>query len=168
MIKCNETFSDIVEVWPFAEGKIAYTVPFNVRSRTLKLADLGVESLEQLLLDKSFYTIGDVGEDSLGVEMEERQTNLKSTTKFSSGGRSFDISLTLIINEKSIKSANMMDELESTRHDFLLKCADGDYLFVRSAEMSYRCIVEEEIADSYQQKLSISCENYNGIQRFIV
>ena len=168
MIKCNETFSDIVEVWPFAEGKIAYTVPFNVRSRTLKLADLGVESLEQLLLDKSFYTIGDVGEDSLGVEMEERQTNLKSTTKFSSGGRSFDISLTLIINEKSIKSANMMDELESTRHDFLLKCADGDYLFVRSAEMSYRCIVEEEIADSYQQKLSISFENYNGIQRFIV
>lgn len=168
MIKCNETFSDIVEVWPFAEGKIAYTVPFNVRSRTLKLADFGVESLEQLLLDKSFYTIGDVGEDSLGVEMEERQTNLKSTTKFSSGGRSFDISLTLIINEKSIKSANMMDELESTRHDFLLKCADGDYLFVRSAEMSYRCIVEEEIADSYQQKLSISFENYNGIQRFIV
>ena len=89
----------------------------------------------------------------------------KNATKYTSAGRAFDVSLVLIISEKSKVSANMMDKVESTRHDFIVRCADGEQLLVRSAEMAYKCVAEEEFAEGYQQKLTLTMENYNGIQR---
>ena len=76
---------------------------------------------------------------------------MKSTTKYTSAGRAFDVSLVLIISEKSKVSANMMDKVESTRHDFIVRCADGEQLLVRSAEMAYKCVAEEEFAEGLEE-----------------
>jgi hypothetical protein len=73
--------------------------------------------------------------------------------------------LVLIISEKRDISANMMDSIEANRHDFIVRCVDGEHLLVRSAEMAYKCVAEEEFAEGYQQKLTLTMENYNGIQR---
>lgn len=165
MMICKETYSDIVQVWPFKAGEILYATPFNVRRRIVPISELGVLNLKSLLEGRPSYSVGESYSDANCVEMEERKCVLKSATKFSSVGRTFEVSLSLIINEKSTLSANMMDEIESESHDFIVMCVDGDYLLVRSLEMSYRCTAEEEIAENYQQKLTIKLENYNGIQR---
>lgn len=165
MIKCRETFDDIVMVWPFAEGEINYKIPFNVRSRTIAVSDMGAETLSDLCKGKPYYSIGENYEEADCVELAERKCSLKATSKHISSGRAFDVSLVLIINEKSVVSATMMDQLESSRHDFIVQCADGSHLLVRSANMAYKCVSEEEFAESYQQKLTFTLENYNGIQR---
>lgn len=165
MITCKESFSDIVMVWPFAVGDISYKVPFNVRNRNISASDMGVSALSELTKGKTYYSVGENYEDSDCIELEERKCTLKSTTKYSSAGRAFDVVLTLIISEKSDVSATMMDEMEAERHDFIVQCADGTQLLIRSAEMGYKCVVEEEFAENYQQKITITLENYNGIQR---
>lgn len=154
-------------VWPFAEGEIEYQVPFNVRSRSVKASELGVTSITDLTKGRPYYSVGENYEDTDCIELEERKCTLKSTTKYTSAGRAFDVSLVLIINEKSVVSAAMMDKVETSRHDFIVQCADGEQLLVRSAEMGYKCVAEEEFAESYQQKLTVTMENYNGIQRII-
>lgn len=165
MVTCKETFVDIVMVWPFAEGEINYQVPFNVRGRSVKVSELGVTSITDLTNDRPYYSVGENYEEADCIELEERKCTLKSTTKYTSAGRAFDVSLVLIISEKSVVSATMMDKVEATRHDFIVQCADGEQLLVRSAEMGYKCVAEEEFSESYQQKLTITLENYNGIQR---
>lgn len=167
MVTCKETFVDIVMVWPFAEGEIEYLIPFNVRSRSVKASELGVTSIADLTKGRPYYSVGENYEDTDCIELEERKCTLKSTTKYTSAGRAFDVSLVLIINEKSVVSAAMMDKVETSRHDFIVQCADGEQLLVRSAEMGYKCVAEEEFAESYQQKLTVTMENYNGIQRII-
>lgn len=152
-------------VWPFAEGEINYLIPFNVRSRSVKASELGVTSITDLTKGRPYYSVGENYEDTDCIELEERKCTLKSTTKYTSAGRAFDVSLVLIINEKSVVSAAMMDKVETSRHDFIVQCADGEQLLVRSAEMGYKCVAEEEFAESYQQKLTVTMENYNGIQR---
>lgn len=152
-------------VWPFAEGEINYLIPFNVRSRSVKASELGVTSIADLTKGRPYYSVGENYEDTDCIELEERKCTLKSTTKYTSAGRAFDVSLVLIINEKSVVSAAMMDKVETSRHDFIVQCADGEQLLVRSAEMGYKCVAEEEFAESYQQKLTVTMENYNGIQR---
>lgn len=154
-------------VWPFAEGEIEYLIPFNVRSRSVKASELGVTSIADLTKGRPYYSVGENYEDTDCIELEERKCTLKSTTKYTSAGRAFDVSLVLIINEKSVVSAAMMDKVETSRHDFIVQCADGEQLLVRSAEMGYKCVAEEEFAESYQQKLTVTMENYNGIQRII-
>ena len=168
MVTCRESFQDIVAVWPLAEGTIQYKVPFNVRIRSVTPQDLGVTDMADLTKNRPYYSIGENYEDGDCIELEERKSVLKSATKYSSAGRSFDVSLLLIINEKSTTSVSMMDTLESTRHDFIVQCADGEMLLVRSAEMAYKCVTEEEFYETYQQKITITMENYNGIQRVIV
>ena len=165
MVTCKEAFVDIVAVWPFAAGEINYQVPFNVRSRKVTAAELGVTSLDDLLKDRNYYSVGENYEDVNCVEMEERKCTLKSPTKYTSAGRAFDVSLVMIISEKSEISANMMDSIEANRHDFIVRCVDGEHLLVRSAEMAYKCVAEVEFAEGYQQKLTLTMENYNGIQR---
>jgi len=165
MVTCKEAFVDIVAVWPFAAGEIDFKVPFNVRTRSVSSSDLGVTSVSDLLKDRPYYSVGENYDDANCIEIEERKCTLKSTTKYTSAGRAFDVSLVLIISEKSKVSANMMDKVESTRHDFIVRCADGEQLLVRSAEMAYKCVAEEEFAEGYQQKLTLTMENYNGIQR---
>lgn len=165
MVTCKEAFVDIVMVWPFAVGEIDYKVPFNVRGRSVKVSELGVSSIADLTKGRTYYSVGENYEETDCIELEERKCTLKSTTKYTSAGRAFDVSLVLIINEKSEISAAMMDKVETFRHDFIVQCADGEQLLVRSAEMGYKCVAEEEFAESYQQKLTITMENYNGIQR---
>lgn len=164
-MECRELFSDIVAVWPFAVGEINYKVPFNVRSRNVAVTDLGVSVMFDLLNGRPYYSVGENYNDTDCIELEERKCTLKSTTKYTSAGRAFDVNLVLIISEKSNLSATMMDKVEATRHDFIVQCADGEQLLVRSAEMGYKCVAEEDFAEIYQQKLTITMENYNGIQR---
>lgn len=165
MAECRESFADIVAVWPFLAGEIKYKVPFNVRSRKVSVNEIGVSSLDTLLKNRGYYSVGENYEDSKCVEIEERKCILKSASKRTISGRSYDVSLVLIINEKSDNSATMMDEIEMDRHDFIVQCADSSYLLVRSVEMGYKCVAEEEISENYQQKLTITMTNYNGIQR---
>jgi hypothetical protein len=165
MQNCRESFSDIVSIWPFAAGEIKFQTPFNVRTRKVTVLNLGVNSLEELLKNRDYYSVGKNYEDANCVEIEERKCVLKSTTKYSSSGRSFDVQLVLIISEKSALSANLMDKIEADRHDFVVRCADGEHLLVRSVDMSYKCVVKEDFAENYQQEINITMENYNGIQR---
>lgn len=163
---CKETFSDIVAVYPVQAGKISYTVPFNVRMRTYSLSQLGVSSIESLIEKSvSYYSIGDDYTSPTVIELEERKSTLKSVTKETAGGRVYDVTLTLIINENSDKSANLMDGLMASRHDFIVQLANGDYLILRTGECGYLCKGEENFAESYQQKLTIAIQNLNGIQR---
>lgn len=165
MIQCKESFFDIVAVWPLAAGSISYTVPFNVRSRTITPAELGATDMETFLKDEKHYSVGENYDESDVVEIEERKCSVKSTTKYTSAGRAFDVSLVLIISEKSTLSVQMMDEIEASAHDFIIQCVDGELLLVRSADNAYKCVAEEEVAEGYQQKLTLTLENYNGIQR---
>ena len=162
---CRESFSDIVAVYPFAVGDIKFQVPFNVRDRQITPKQMGVSSLDDLIKDRTYYSVGDEHESDKVIEIEERKCVVKSATKYTSAGRAFDVSLTLIINEKSTKSVTLMDEIESVEHDFIIQCVDGDMLLVRCAPLGYRCTAEEEVAEVYQQKLAVSFENINGIQR---
>lgn len=165
---CLESYVDIVAVWPFGKDEINYSVPFNVRKRFITPAEMGAESLSALIDGRSSYSVGEDYSDATTVELEERKSTLKSTGKTSAAGRAYDVVLTLIINEKSTKSANLMDDLEGARHDFIVQLADGENLLIRSAENAYRCVAEEDFKESYQQKITITLENYNGIQRISV
>lgn len=166
-MNCKEAFSDIVAVWPFADGEISYKIPFNVRARNVSVSELGADSVSALTAGRIHYSVGEDYSDASTIEIEERKCSVKSTTKYTSAGRAFDVVLTLVISEKSTISAKTMDDMEAARHDFLLQCADGEYLFVRSAQMAYRCVTEEDFSEVYQQKITVTMENYNGIQRVV-
>lgn len=163
---CKETFSDIVAVYPIGADVIGYTVPFNVRMRTYTLAQLGVTGIDELTAKANgYYSIGEEYAVGNVVELEERESSLKSVTKETTAARMYEVTLTLIINENSDKSANLMDRLIAQRHDMVVQLANGEYLLVRTGECAYLCKGEENFAKNYQQKLTISVQNINGIQR---
>lgn len=170
-MECKETFEDIVSVWPFAQGEIEYRVPYLVRKRVLTTDDLGLTdgaTIGSLLQGKPCYTIGEDWQSDHSVEIEERKNVLKSTTKSAKYGRSFEISLTLQVIYNNVQSVSLMDSLERTPHDFLLLLASGDYLLLRTDYSTYLCKSEEQFGESYTQKLTITAECYNGIQRISV
>lgn len=174
-LKCNETFSDILEVWPFVAGDIKFTTPFQVRKRIVTLSELGIQpdgsgnrKLSSLLSGRDYYSVGEDYGDDHAICLEERKAQLKSTSKMSAYGRSHELSLTLVVSDKGDKSVNMMDEIERARHDFILMTSDNQYLLVRSVENLYSVKSEEDFSENYQQKLTINMENINGIQRIIL
>lgn len=168
-LTCKETFSDIVAVYPIEAEEMAYTVPFNVRTRTYTLAQMGVADMDTLLAKSDYrYSIGEDYTSDTTIEIEERKSTLKSATKETSAGRVYDVTLTLIINENSTKSANFMDSITNKRHDFVVQIANGELLLIRTGECAYTCKAEENFAESYQQKLTISVQNLNGIQRISI
>ena len=59
MAECRESFADIVAVWPFLAGEIKYKVPFNVRSRKVSVNEIGVSSLDALLKNRGYYSVGE-------------------------------------------------------------------------------------------------------------
>lgn len=169
--ECKDTFEDIVSVWPFAKGEIAYQLPYNVRLRTLQLHHLGLTdggTLSALTADRPYYTIGEDYQSDNSVELEERKSILKSSTKYSESGRRFDVSLTLQVVHNSRLSLSLMDHIESDPSDFLVLIASGEYLLVRTDELTYRCKSEEQFGNTYTQKLTITASCYNGIQRIEV
>ena len=172
--KCNETFSDILEVWAFEAGEIDFQIPFSVRKRTVTLEELGIlpdesgkRSLSSLLSGRYYYSVGEDYEDDYAIEIEDRKNQLKSTSKISTYGRSSELSLVLVVNDKSTHSIALMDDIERKRHDFILTTSDQEHLLVRSVENLYSVKSEEDFSEKYQQKLTIRLENINGIQRII-
>ena len=165
MVTCKEAFVDIVAVWPFAEGEIDFKVPFNVRTRSVSASDLGVTSVSDLLKDRPYYSVGENYDDADCIEIEERKCTLKSTTKYTSAGRAFDVSLVLIISEKSEKSVIMADELSSKAHDFIVLLGDGNYVLLRCDENAYKTSIEETYSLYYELKITANMETYNGVIR---
>lgn len=167
-MECRETFEDIISVWPFLKGEIDFQIPYSVRKRTLSMTDLGLadgESLSALTDGRPYYTIGEDYQSEQSVELQERKSVLKSATKYAQYGRSFDTSLSLQVLFNRTPSLSLMDEIEREPHDFLLLLASGEYLLLRTDENTYLCKSEEQFGESYTQKLTITAECYNGIQR---
>lgn len=164
-IICKEYFSDIVAVWPLSAGTINYAIPFNVRKRAYSVSDLGVTSIESIIADKDFYSVS--ADYDNAVEIAERECVVKSTSKKGIAGRSHDVVLSLIINEKSTKSANIADALDSTPHDFLILLGDGSYLLVRVSDNAYKCAIDETYSSMYEMRININMETYNGIIRIV-
>lgn len=165
MVSCNETFSDIVAVWPFAVGEIPYSIPFNVRRRFYGAQELGISDISDFCKGRFHYSIGEDYANDQTVELKEQKTVLKSVSDDKTPGRSFDVNLTLIINDNNDLSAKMMDEMVSSPHDFILLLADGTYLLIRTLEYGYSCRSEETFSEDYEQKLTVSLKTYNGIIR---
>lgn len=163
-MNCKETFSDIVAVWPLPVGSVNYAIPFNVRKRIYDLADMGWTDLS-ILDTLPHYSIGESYTGVDVVELEERESTLKSTTRATRGGRVHDVVLALIISEKSDKAINLSETLDAARHDFLIQIADGSYLLIRTQENAYKSESSEEYAAEYRLRHTITVENYNGIIR---
>lgn len=166
MIVCKESYFDIVRVWALPLSEVTFSVPFNVRMHELTLADVGqtdiatwLKDIPQLAVSTSLY-----GEDA--IPLDERKTTLKSTTKNGVGGRYYEVVLTLIINDNSVDSAKIVHDLEVQPYCFVVQTATDDILFVRSEEIGYSCIVEEDVNEDYSLKATITMATYNGIQRF--
>lgn len=167
-MNCKETFSDIVAVWPFPKGRIPYTIPFNVRKRTYTLSDIGFDSLdgfEILLGSVDYYAISDRYSATEMVEIEEEQNSVRSTTKQSRAGRYHEVTLSLIISEKTDKAIELAEELERELHDFIIQVSDGSYLLLRAVDGAYQCNSEEGYESDYELQHRITMENINGIIR---
>lgn len=165
-IICKEFWSDIVAVYPFAMGELDYAVPFNVRKRNYTLADLGIDiSLPTYLANRPCLTISPEFDGSDSIELAEGQTNIKSTSKENVAGRFYDVLFSLIISEKSEKSVVMADELSSEAHDFIVLLGDGSYVLLRCDENAYKTSIEETYSLSYELKITVNMETYNGVIR---
>lgn len=165
-LSCIEQMNNILAVWTFKSGEVNYSFPFNVRKRIVLVSELGISSIAALTGSRQHYEMGAVYDDTGAVSIDETGNSLKSTTKKSSSGRYHEVILTLIVTENSSASIGLMDELESEEHDFIIKCANGEYLLLRISDLAYNCSVEESFDDDkYSQKITVTMECYNGIQR---
>lgn len=164
-MKCTESYSDIMAVWPILKGRVDYQVPFNVRKRTYTLAELGITDVATLKGGSSCLSISPDFDGADCVEIEERACSVKSVSQTSVAGRSYDVTLSLKISEKSTESANIADDLSAEAHDFLILVADGTYLILRGADNGYKCSVTETFAAQYELAITVTMETYNGLVR---
>lgn len=164
-VKCTENFSDIVAVWPILRGRVDYAIPFNVRRRTYSLADLGVTDIAELKNSAPCLSISPDFDGDDCIEIEERACSVKSASQTSVAGRSYDVTLSLKISEKSAESANIADDLSAEAHDFLILVADGTYIILRNADNGYKCSVTETFAAQYELAITVTMETYNGLVR---
>ena len=163
-MNCKETFSDIVAVWPFPAGKIDYDIPFNVRRRSMSKSALSLTD-DSFLNTMVHYSVSESYCSGSVIELEENESTLRFTTKQGVGGRYHEVSLSLIISEESELSERMTEQLESVRHDFIIKDAEGTLLLVRTTDDAYECVSDVERTPEYRLRHNIKIDNYNGIIR---
>jgi hypothetical protein len=168
MVVCKEVYDDIVRVWVIPLSEINFAVPFNVRAHEISLADLGQSDYATWLKDVREFAVSTslYGEDAAMLD-DNRKSTVKSTTKRTVGGRYYEVVLTLIINDNSEDCTSLVRELENGVYCFVIQTASDDMLFVRSEEIGYGCVSEEEHSEDYELKATITTPTYNGIQRII-
>lgn len=164
---CAESFSDIVAVWPFMEGGISYTFPFNARKKTVTLSELGKDTMENLTAGKICLMTGQVYGDAVFVSLEDGESSVRSVTKTGIAGRYHEVVLSLVISDNSEESVTMAEELEGYPHDFVIQASGGEYLLLRGGGQYYKCSVEEEYSESRKLKVTLTLSCYNGIQRIV-
>ena len=98
-MNCTETFSDIVAVWPIPSSSIEYDIPFNVRKRQYSRSHMRLKD-ESLLDTLVYYTLSKNGDDK-AIEIVENGNIVRASTKKTIAGRAHDVSLSLIISEKT-------------------------------------------------------------------
>lgn len=163
---CIDLIRDISKIFPIRAGELKHLLPFNVRSISVRLSDLGIASLSATLEGRVCFCISPSGDDANEVEMETSPI-VKSTTQLSGFGPVEKVSLQIRLPEIRKEQLNLLDNLKMFAHDFLLESVQGDYLFIRGVESTYQCTIEDSITDTRQTTLTIELVNFCGIQPVI-
>lgn len=166
-VTCIESFSDIVAVWPFLEGEIGYTFPFNIRKKTVVPSELGAETIEVLTKGKFCLSTSVSYNGSSSAVLEDTGNSVRSTTKTGRSGRYHEVVLSLVISDNSEESVKNVEKLEGYPHDFIILVSSGEYLLLRGGGLYYKCSAEEEYSENYQLKITLTLSCYNGIQRIL-